>query len=140
MILTEKFYLFDVGISNYLARRQPRLGSSEFGKSFEHYLLMELRAYQAYRNPELPISFWRTSTGQEVDFILGDKELAVEVKGASRVHEEDFRALAALSEDGPVKRKFVVCLEKEPRQIQKGLEVWPWRLFLDRLWAGDLLH
>lgn len=137
MILTEKFYFFDVGVSNYLARRQPRLGSAEFGKSFEHYILMELRAYQAYRNPELPITFWRTSTGQEVDFILGEKDLAIEIKSASRVHEGDIRSLLALLEDGPVKHCVVVCLEKEPRWIHKRIEVLPWRLFVDRLWSGE---
>lgn len=137
MIVTEKFYLFDVGVANYLARRQPRLGSAEFGKAFEHYLLMEMRAYQAYKNPELPIHFWRTSAGQEVDFILGDKELAVEIKGTARVHEGDIRSLAALQEDGPVKRCLVVCLEKQPRRLAKGIEVLPWRVFIDRLWRGD---
>jgi uncharacterized protein len=76
MITTEKFYLFDVGVANYLARRQPKIGSQEFGKAFEHYILMELKAYQSYRNPDMPVTFWRTSTGREVDFILGDKELA----------------------------------------------------------------
>lgn len=139
MIQTEKFYLFDVGVANYLARRQPRLGSAEFGKSFEHYLLMELRAYQAYRDPELPIAFWRTSTGQEVDFVVGDKRLAVEIKASSRVHEGDLKALQALQEDGPVKRRVVVCLEREPRKIAGGIEVLPWRDFIDRLWAGRLL-
>lgn len=137
MILTEKFYLFDVGVTNYLTRREPRLGSAEFGKSFEHYTLMELRAYQVYRNPELPISFWRTSTGQEVDFILGDMDLAVEIKGSSRVHEGDIRSLLSLREDRPVKESVVVCLEKEPRRMEKGIKVLPWRIFIDRLWNGD---
>ncbi|MBI3323280.1 MAG: DUF4143 domain-containing protein [Candidatus Omnitrophica bacterium] len=137
MTVTEKFYLFDVGVANYLAYRQPRLGSTEFGKAFEHYILMELRAYQAYRNPELRIAFWRTSAGQEVDFILGDKELALEIKGSSRVHEGDLRSLKALQEDGPVKRRVVVCLEKEPRRLETGIEVLPWRVFLDRLWSRE---
>jgi predicted AAA+ superfamily ATPase len=44
MITTEKFYLFDVGVANYLARHQPKIGSPEFGKAFEHYILMELKA------------------------------------------------------------------------------------------------
>lgn len=140
MITAEKFYLFDVGVTNYLARRQPRLGSSEFGKSFEHYLLMELRAYQAYKNPDLPITYWRTSTGQEVDFLLGDKDLAIEVKGSARVHEGDGRGLAALAEDGPVKKRVIVCLEKEPRKVHRDLEICPWRLFIDRLWAGDFVR
>ena len=140
MILTEKFYLFDVGVANYLARRQPRIGSAEFGKAFEHYLLMELRAYQAYRQPEAAISFWRTSTGQEVDFIMGDMELAVEVKGSARVHAGDVTALLALLEDRRVKHCVIVCLEEEPRRIHRQIEVLPWRLFLERLWSGALVN
>lgn len=137
MILAEKFYLFDVGVANHLAGRRPRVGGAEFGKAFEHYILMELRTYQAYRRPDLSIAFWRTSTGQEVDFILGDKQLALEVKGSARAHEGDLRALAALAEDGPVRKRAVVCLEKEPRRLAAGVEVLPWRLFLEKLWAGD---
>src|SRR3972149_2875474 len=52
VIETEKFYLFDIGVANYLSRRTAREGTPEFGKAFEHYILMELKAYQAYRNPE----------------------------------------------------------------------------------------
>lgn len=136
MILTEKFYLFDVGVTHYLARSQPRIGSPEFGKAFEHYILMELKAYQAYRDPDLPITFWRTSTGQEVDFILGEKDLAIEIKGSRRVHEGDLTSLKALLEDGPVKKCVVVALEAEPRQIEKKIEVLPWRTFVEKLWEG----
>lgn len=136
MILTEKFYFFDVGVANYLAGRQPRPGSAEFGKAFEHYILMELRAYQAYKKPDLPISFWRTSTGQEIDFILGEKNVVLEVKGSARVHEFDLRSIFALLEDGPVRKAVVVCLEEEPR-IVSGIEILPWKVFLERLWDGD---
>jgi len=139
MIITEKFYLFDVGVANYLSRRQPRIGSPEFGKAFEHYILMELKAYQSYRNPDLQISFWRTSTGREVDFILGEKELAVEIKGSSRVHEGDIRSLQALIEDGPVKKCCLVCLEKQPREVTRNIEILPWPMFIERLWNGELI-
>src|SRR3989338_3722887 len=139
MITTEKFYLFDVGVANYLSRRQPLLGSSEFGKAFEHYILMELKAYQAYKNPDMPITFWRTSTGREVDFILGEKELAVEIKGSSRVHEGDIRALQALIEDGPVKKCCLVCLEKQPRDVTRNIKILPWQMFIEQLWNGELI-
>ncbi|OGW28927.1 MAG: hypothetical protein A2X59_11645 [Nitrospirae bacterium GWC2_42_7] len=139
MIITEKFYLFDVGIANYLSRRRPLLGSPEFGKAFEHYILMELKAYQAYRNPDLPITFWRTSTGKEVDFILGDKELAVEIKGSSRVHEGDIRSLKTLIDDGPVKKLCLVCLEKHPRNLGSNIQVLPWQMFIEQLWNGELI-
>lgn len=139
LIETEKFYLFDVGIANYLCRRQPKEGSPEFGKSFEHYILMELIAYQAYAQPDLQISYWRTSSGYEVDFILGDKLTAIEVKGSKRVHEGDTQGLNALREDGNIKRSIIVSLEQEPKLLEKGIEVLPWRIFIERLWAGDLI-
>jgi predicted AAA+ superfamily ATPase len=138
MIETEKFYLFDVGISNYLARRAPRTGTPEFGKSFEHYLLMELRAYQAYRNPEMEIRYWRTSTGREVDFILGDMTVAVEAKGASRVHEGDLGNLSALISEHKVKHAVLVSLEREPRKLAGRIRALPWKLFLEELWSGHL--
>jgi len=138
LIETEKFYLFDVGVTNHLARRQPRIGSSEFGKSFEQYILMELKAYQAYRAPDLDIRFWRTANGQEVDFILGDMHVALEIKGGARVHDGDLRGLRTLAEESRVRTSLVVCLEREPRIVPPAIEVLPWRRFLERLWAGDL--
>lgn len=138
MIRTGKFYFFDVGISNYLARRTPVEGSSDFGKSFEHWVLMEVMNYRRYRRPDLTIRFWRTAGGHEVDFILGDMEVALEVKGAKRVHEGDLRGLRALSESHRVRRSMLVSLESQPRLIS-GIELVPWRLFLDRLWGGELV-
>jgi uncharacterized protein len=138
LIETEKFYLFDVGVANHLARRTPRLGSPDFGKSFEHYVLMELRGYQVYRQPDLEIAFWRTAAGQEVDFVLGDMRVAIEVKAGKRVHDGDLRGLRTLAEESRVRHRLVVCLEDEPRRLADGIEVVPWRQFLERLWEGDL--
>ncbi len=138
LIETEKFYLFDVGVSNYLARRTPRAGTNEFGIAFEHYILMELKAYQAYRNPEMEIRYWRTATGFEVDFILGDMAMAVEVKGSARIHNTHTRGLRALLEEHKVRRAIIVCLEKEPRKSKDFIEIVPWQMFLDMLWEGEL--
>lgn len=138
LIETEKFYLFDVGVANHLARRTPKRGSPDFGKSFEHYVLMELRGYQVYRQPDLEIAFWRTAAGQEVDFVLGDMRVAIEVKAGSRVHDGDLRGLRTLAEESRVRHRLVVCLEDEPRRLADGIEVVPWRQFLERLWDGDL--
>jgi predicted AAA+ superfamily ATPase len=138
MILTEKFYLFDVGVANYLARRKPVLGSADFGKSFEHWVLMELMNFRRYREPELDIRFWRTSTGLEVDFVLGDMQAAIEVKGSSRVHAGDLGGLRGLRQSHRVKHALVVSLEREPRIVDDGIEVLPWANFVERLWAGEL--
>ena len=136
LIIAEKFYLFDVGIGNYLSRRQPREGTPEFGKSFEHFILMELRAYKAYRNPELDITYWRTSTGYEVDFILGEKQVALEIKSGTKVHDIDLRSLKTLQEDGKVKHLLVISQEKYPRDMG-NIKIIPWKIFLEMLWAGE---
>lgn len=138
LIETEKFYLFDVGVTNFLARREPKLKSAEFGKSFEHYLLMELIAFQAYRNPEMEVRFWRASTGQEVDFILGDMEIAIEIKAGERVHETDARGLRALLEEWPVKKSFLISFEREPRKLGEKIQGIHWKTFLEQLWGGEI--
>lgn len=142
LIQTEKFYLFDVGVANYLTRRVPRIGTPEFGKSFEHYLFMELVAYRAYRAPELDLRYWRTSTGREVDFLVDDRALAIEVKATAHVHEAELKALSALSEDGPVKQRLVVSLDAHPREVPDAygaILILPWQEFLTRLWAGEFI-
>ncbi len=138
LIETEKFYLFDIGVSNYLARRTPRIGTPEFGKSFEQYILMELKAYQAYRNPELDIRYWRTSSGFEVDFILGDMNVAIEVKGSQKIHSGHTKSLRALQEEHSIGKAIIVSLEKQPRRLDSSIEVLPWRVFLEALWSGGL--
>ena len=138
LIETEKFYLFDVGVANYLARRTPRIGTPEFSNSFEHFILMELKAYQAYKNPELDIRYWRTSTGFEVDFILGEMNVAIEVKGSHRVHSAHTRGLRALLEEHAVERAVIVSLEEQPRKLDSSIEVLPWQVFLEALWSKEL--
>lgn len=139
MIQTEKFYLFDVGLANYLARRRPVQGGADFGKSFEHLVLMELMNFRRCRVPELDIRFWRTSTGQEVDFVLGDMEVAIEVKGSERVHDGDLGGLRSLCGEHRVKRSLVVSLERAPRALEPNIEILPWSVFLAELWGGTLI-
>lgn len=139
MIQAEKFFLFDIGVTNYLVQSRPKIGGPDFGRAFEHYVLMELKAYQAYRQPDLPIAFWRTSGGREVDFILGEKDLAIEIKSSPRVHERDAASMESLLEDGPVKKCCLVCLEPQPRQLTARVEAIPWRVFIERLWSGEFI-
>lgn len=137
LTLTDKFYFFDVGVANYLARRKPAPDSAEFGKSFEHFMLLEICNYRRYLNPDLPITFWRTASGFEVDFIMGEMCAAIEVKSSRRVHPTAARGLLALAEENTAKHKIIVCQESEPRRLENGIEILPWTLFLNRLYAGE---
>ena len=134
-----KFYLFDVGVAGALTKRrikEPR--GEQFGKALEHFVLMELRAYAAYSGFDFDIRFWRTKAGQEVDFVLGDGEVAVEVKGSSRLDGRDLRGLQAFGEQETPRKSLVVCTERTER-IVDGIHILPWALFLDRLWAGEII-
>ncbi len=140
MTLTDKFYFFDVGAANYLAGRHPVPGSSVFGKSFEHFIFMELMSYKKYRDPELELHYWRTSSGREVDFICGDRLAAIEVKASARIHAGHLKGLKALKENGGARHLIIVCLESEPRELPGGISVLPWRVFLKKLWKEGLLR
>ena len=100
---------------------------------------MELKAFQAYRNPELQLHYWRTSAGQEVDFILGDMEVAIEVKSSKRVYESDCKGLKALADAHSVKRLILISFESEPKILANQVECLPWENFLKLLWSGEII-
>lgn len=140
MTLTDKFYFFDVGVANYIAKRKPYRGNEAFGKSFEHYILMELINYKKYKNPELDIHYWRTASGYEVDFICGDLHTAIEVKSSERIHTNHLKGLKALREEHKIKNYLLVCLEKTSRIVDKNIHILPWKSFLEKLWKDNLLE
>ena len=135
VIQAPRFYFFDVGIVNELTRRGPLSpGSMDFGFAFEHFMLMELRAHHAYagRGNGLPVSYWRTASGIEVDFILGDAEIAIEVKVSDRPTADHLKGLRAWREEHPKSRCILVCRAPRARQAEDGIEILPWQEFLDR--------
>ncbi len=134
-----KFYYFDLGIANYLLKRKTvEPGSETFGHAFEHFIYQELVAYIHYSRNEVPLSYWRTTSQLEVDFIIGDHETAIEVKGTPEVKANHSKGLHAFSEEYIVKNKIIVSLDKRPRKMGDVL-ILPWRDFLDRLWGGTIL-
>ena len=139
-VATAKFYFFDGGVANTLARRsRVEPGSELFGRAFEHFIFLELRAYLDYRRLNQPLTYWRSRSRFEVDFVIGD-EVGIEVKGKSLVNKRDLRGLRALSEDIILQRQIVVSLEREPRVVEGGVEVLPAELFLRRLWDGMIVR
>jgi len=135
-LASSKYYFFDVGVVGALQGRQiPAVtGTPEFGAAFETYLMHELTAYRDYISAE-PLSFWRSTSGFEVDFILGD-HTAVEVKAKQNISAADVKALRALAEEKKMKRYLCVSLERRRRDMG-GVIILPWQEFLDGLWNGE---
>ena len=136
---TSKFYLFDVGVAGAITKRHiEQERGVDFGKAFEHFILMELKAYNSYNELDYEINFWRTKSGLEVDYILGGGEIAIEVKGSGRIENKDLRPLNAFIESYGPRRAFVVCSEKKERLIGK-VRITPWQKFLYDLWNGEII-
>ncbi|MGH7966869.1 MAG: ATP-binding protein [Candidatus Binatia bacterium] len=131
---SSKYYFFDVGVVAALQGRESHPGTPEFGAAFETYLLHELLSYRDYGAGE-PLSYWRSTSGFEVDFILGD-HTAVEVKAKANVSAHDLKSLRALAEENMMKRYLCVSLEPRLRHVD-GITIVPFRDFLMALWNGE---
>ncbi|MCJ7588780.1 MAG: AAA family ATPase [Candidatus Aminicenantes bacterium] len=131
---SSKYYFFDVGVAGSLQGRAFGPGTPEFGEAFETFLMHELSSHADYVSGEA-LGYWRSKSGFEVDFILGD-HTAVEVKDKENVSPQDLRSLRALAEEKMLKRYLCVSLERRPRTVE-GITVLPFKTFLEALWAGE---
>ncbi len=138
---TPKFYLFDVGVANYLRRRHVSvLKGDDAGDAFENYILMELIAYLGLHELDVPVNYWRSKSGLEVDFVLSQGNIAIEAKISANIDLSDLKGLVAFCEDYQPHHALVVCQAPRKRIIatvgNTTIEVLPWKEFLENLWAG----
>lgn len=142
VIQAPKFYFRDVGVVNHLARRGKVVqGSDLFGKAFENLVFHELSVFSRYSEKWFDISYWRLSSGIEVDFIIGNAEVAVEVKGHDNIHKNDTKNLLQFKQDYPeVKKLVIVCPGGNPRLNDNGIEILPFKRFIDKLWDGEIIE
>jgi uncharacterized protein len=140
VIKTPKFYFSDVGVVNHLAKRgRLEPGAELFGKAFENWCFHELTAFNNYAEAFADLSYWRLSSGQEVDFVINDMEVAVEAKAVARIHADHLKGLRALQLDHPhIQRRVVVCLESKARRTEDGIDILPFSRFSELLWEGAL--
>ena len=145
---TPKFYLFDVGLANYICHQKfNELRGELAGKALEHLVFMELNAYINYYDKDFKIKFWRTKTGLEVDFILTELRevrFALEVNISKNISKRDLKGIVAFKEENPDTNAYLICLEKNSRLIKtkSGIEVQIISIedFLDMLWSNKLTH
>ena len=138
-ISRSKMYLFDIGVTNSLANRGDILENSElFGKAFEHFIMMEVRAFLSYYRKNIRMCYWRSTSRFEVDLIL-DNRWGIEIKSAASIQDKHLKGIRALKEEGIIQSFAVVSCDRCERQTQDGISIFPWKLFLKKLWNGDIL-
>lgn len=137
-VATSKFFFFDLGVAHCLQGISSlSIGTHQYGVALEHLIANELRAALHYHGVYRPLQYWRSLSQLEVDFVVGDL-LAVEVKSAGRVSEQDAKGLRALQEEMRFKRRIIVSHEQTARRFDDGIEVQPLKEFLGKVWSGEL--
>jgi len=143
LVAHPKFYFFDVGIANFIARQKvSEIRGTEAGKMLEHYLFMELYAHKHLNLLDHAMHYWRTKTGHEVDFILNEGQLAIECKLSDSIKKRELSGLIAFKRDFPDAQLLLVCLESSIRIITIDtikIKVYPLRYFLKDLWSGHII-
>ena len=135
-IKSGKFYFFDTGVTHTLAgTRTLDRNSDLYGKSFEQFIGMEIRACLSYARSKRPLAYWRSTHGHEVDFVIGE-ETAIEVKAATKVTNRDMKGLKAIEEEGVFSNFLLVSQDPVSRTTGK-IRALHWENFLERLWNGE---
>jgi uncharacterized protein len=99
-----KFYYFDSGVFRSVRPAGPLDAPQEIdGAALEGLVAQHLRAWNAYRRDECNLYFWRTKSGNEVDFVLYGKDTfcAIEVKNTEKIHPKMLNGLLAFQKDYP---------------------------------------
>ncbi len=140
LVSAPKFFFFDLApVIHLTGRGDVSPGSELFGRAFEHFIWMEITAHSAYSEKFYPLSYWRTSSQLEVDFVLGDAQIAVEVKSTEAAGPEHLRGLRAFKEEYPEARCLLVSRDSRARRTEDGILILPWEEFLKNLWGDAVL-
>ncbi len=138
-IKTAKFYFFDPGVTHILAGTETiERNSNLYGKSFEQFICMELRAYLSYRRKRLPLTYWRSKNGHEVDFLLGTTT-AIEVKASTRVTNRDLKGLRYLADEQVFHHYILVSQDPTNARID-NYRLLHWETFLNDLWEDKFIE
>ncbi len=136
-VQTPKFYFFDTGVTNAIVgKRSLTPQTVDFGQAFESFIYMELKAALDYKRAHLPLTYWRSVSHQEVDFLIGDT-VAIEIKAKERATMRDTVGIQALREEKIFKKFFLISLDPQPRH-ENGISFLHWRDFLTKLWEGTV--
>jgi predicted AAA+ superfamily ATPase len=104
------------------------------GAGLEGLVAQHLRAWIDYSESDAQLYFWRTLSGNEVDFIVYGPEnfYAIEVKNATKLHPRDFGGLIAFMSDYPTCTPLLLYRGRT-RFRQKEILCLPCDVFLKSL-------
>lgn len=144
LVSQNKFYFFDIGVYSTI---KPRgfldKVENEEGLLYESLVLQELIATNSYLDSKYEISYWRTKSGVEVDFVLYGKEklIGIEVKRKDFISKNDLKGLKSFKQDYPSANLYIFYGGSKTLNLN-GIKVIPLKkalLNLDNILNQDLI-
>lgn len=133
LVKMPKLYMLDSGILCHLLRvatPEALYASRDKGAIYETFVMSELIKANTYAEQPVEMSFYRTSDGKEIDFILdnGSQLALVEIKASQSVSSADFKHIKSfISEQAnQVKQGIVMYLGERvlPFGDCDGVPLW----------------
>lgn len=138
LIQHPKFYFFDTGVQRALSKQitlQIERGTSVYGRTFEHFIILEIIRLSRYFKKDFEFSFYQTNDGSEVDLIIEtpNKEIfAIEIKSSFNIDSKTLSGLRSFKEVCKKSRLFCVSLVERKRKLGE-IEILPWRQIFQEL-------
>lgn len=141
LIKAPKLVFTDTGLAAFLSgfRSEAELFASSLAGAFwESHVFGQIIRHVASQGGSMPIHYWRTANGQEVDLVIeqaGGTVMAIECKWKEHPDIGDAAGLRALAEaeEGRVKKRYVVCRTKATYKLSDGTWVISLRELLKQL-------
>ena len=128
LIMSEKFYYFDVGIYQHLRPKGILDTQSEIaGAGLETLFYQSALALIAYKKLNYKIYYWRTENGVEVDFVLyGEHALfAFEIKHSQTIHSRMLTGLKHFKQDYPMAKCYILYLGQQTLYLSGEIIAMP---------------
>ena len=136
-----KFYFFDAGMARAATESLDVMlkpSNYEFGRFFEHLVILEALKTNASRGKHLTFSYLPASnSGQtEIDLVVtkGKQVLAIEIKSTSDPDITDIRRLARTSKKLTPLPPYIFCCTPQPT-VRAGVHILPWQQGIAELFA-----
>ena len=129
---SSRYYFFDLGVRNILARLPLEKGiiKAQKGILFEHAVMLEIIRRVRALNKNYKINYWRTRAGAEVDCVIdmGDKVIPIEIKASESVSLSKIKGLKSFlsTYKDAAKQGYVVTMGKRKEKLANNITAIPW--------------
>jgi predicted AAA+ superfamily ATPase len=133
ILASPRYYFFDLGVRNALARvpLTEDLLNADKGRLFEHAVMLELIRRIRAQNLDYKVHYWRTGGGAEVDCVIdtGSTIIPIEIKSGAKVTLSALRGLSSFIDTykGKVKKAYVITTGRMPEKLTETITVLPWQ-------------